>query len=213
MRASRGLPLRRPWAPLAGTLAPAIPLPPTRFPAVSSFAAIDFETANYERDSACAVGIAIARDGRIEQQITRRIRPPGSWFAFTHIHGITWEDVAQEPDFAQVWSDIAPLLEGVRFFAAHNAPFDEGVLRACCGSYAIDMPATPFVCTVKLARSRWSIYPTRLPDVCARLDIPLRHHDAGSDSHACARIVLAAQAEGWRFRGPSARDGAPRGLP
>ena len=30
--------------------------------------------------------------------------------------------------------------------------------------------------------------------------IPLRHHDSGSDAEACARIVLAAAAEGWRER-------------
>ena len=33
--------------------------------------------------------------------------------------------------------------------------------------------------------------------LCRRLRIPLRHHDAGSDALACARIVLAAQADGW----------------
>jgi DNA polymerase-3 subunit epsilon len=32
---------------------------------VTTFAAIDFETANYRRDSACAVGIAIVSEGRL----------------------------------------------------------------------------------------------------------------------------------------------------
>ena len=36
--------------------------------------------------------------------------------------------------------------------------------------------------------------------VLARLRIPLRHHDSESDAKACARIVLAAKAEGWRHR-------------
>ena len=56
-------------------------------------------------------------------------------------------------------------------------------------------PRTPFTCTVQLARKQWGIYPTKLPDVCRRLRIPLRHHDAGSDVEACARIVLAAEAD------------------
>ena len=46
-----------------------------------------------------------------------------------------------------------------------------------------------------------SIFPTKLPDVCGHLDIPLNHHDAGSDSLACAKIVVAAEGEGWRFKG------------
>ena len=55
---------------------------------------------------------------------------------------------------------------------------------------------------VRLARAQWRIYPTALPDVCRHLRIPLRHHDAKSDAEACARIVLAAEAEGWRmYRG------------
>jgi DNA polymerase-3 subunit epsilon len=45
---------------------------------------------------------------------------------------------------------------------------------------------------VRLARRVWGIYPTRLSDVCRRLGIPLRHHDAASDAEACARIVIAA---------------------
>ena len=57
----------------------------------------------------------------------------------------------------------------------------------------------------QLARSQWGIYPTRLPDVCRWLRIPLLHHDSGADAEACARIVLAAEAEGWRRRRQSRR--------
>ena len=67
------------------------------------------------------------------------------------------------------------------------------------------MPRVPFTCTVQLARSQWGICPTRLPDVCRRLRIPLRHHDSGSDAEACARIVLAAEAKGWHHKRQSRR--------
>jgi DNA polymerase-3 subunit epsilon len=167
---------------------------------VSNFAAIDFETANQRRDSACSVGITVVRNGRVAERTSRLIRPPGQLFSFTHIHGITWADVAGEPAFDEVWADVSRHLVGVRFLAAHNAPFDEGVLNACCEAYGIARPTLPFVCTVNLARSVWSIFPTKLPDVCNRLKIPLQHHDAGSDAEACARIVLAAQSGGWTFR-------------
>jgi len=55
------------------------------------------------------------------------------------------------------------------------------------------------VCTVQLARRQWDIRPTRLPDVCNYLDIELQHHDAASDSRACAKIVIAAEQAGWHY--------------
>ena len=45
---------------------------------------------------------------------------------------------------------------------------------------------------MRMARAAWDLYPTKLPDVCRRLGIALRHHDALSDAEACARIVLLA---------------------
>lgn len=60
-------------------------------------------------------------------------------------------------------------------------------------------PRTSFTCTVQLARTQWGIQRTSLPEGCHRLRVPLRHHDAGADARACARVVLAAEAEGWRL--------------
>lgn len=161
------------------------------------FAAIDFETANHDRDSACAVGIAIVRSGRLTSLERRLIRPPSDDFFFTYIHGIKWGDVCDEPVFAEVWEDLLPLFSGLKFFAAHNAPFDQGVLEACCRRYGISPPGTRFICTVQVARSVWRIFPTKLPNVCQSLDIPLNHHEAGSDAEACARIVITASEHGW----------------
>ncbi len=162
------------------------------------FAAIDFETANPRRDSACAVGIAFVRQGRLAAVERHLIRPPTPEFRFTHIHGLTWESVRDAPTFAEIWRIAGRRLRTAQFLAAHNASFDRGVLDACCRSYRLQPPPLPFLRTVKLARSVWGIYPTRLPDVCEHLGIPLRHHDPGSDAEACARIVLAATARGWR---------------
>ena len=163
---------------------------------MSSFVAIDFETANHHRDSACAVGLAAGRSGRIEIVQSFLIRPPKPQFTFTGIHGLRWEDVHDAPAFGELWPTLRAWIDNAEFIAAHNAPFDSSILRACCALYGIQVPRVLFTCTVQLARSQWGIYPTRLPDVCRRLRIPLRHHDAGSDAEACARIVLAAKVEG-----------------
>lgn len=166
---------------------------------MSTFAAIDFETANQDRFSACAVGIVVASGGRIVAREQFLIRPPGSYFCFTYIHGLAWRDVESAPDFGMLWPRLRRHLRRVDFLAAHNASFDRGVLNACCELAKVEPPRLPFVCTVSLARAWWSIYPTKLPRVCSELGIPLRHHEALSDAEACARIVLRAQGEGWTF--------------
>jgi len=156
------------------------------------FVALDFETADPGRDSACSIALVRVEGRRIVQREHRLIRPPQRTFAFTSIHGISWSQVAEAPTFGELWPQLAPLLAGARFIAAHNASFDAGVMRACCEQAALAPPVLPYLCTVKLARDTWNLRPTRLPDVCRHLGLALRHHDALSDAEACAAIVLAA---------------------
>lgn len=165
---------------------------------MGNFLAIDFETANNSRTSACSVGLVCVEEGRIVSEQVFLIRPPDRQFIFTYIHGITWDDVKTEPTFEGVWAEIKALADQADFLAAHNAPFDRGVLRQCCESYGLEVPCQQFVCTVQVARKQWNVYPTKLPDVCRRLGIPLQHHDALSDARACANIIIRAEAEGWR---------------
>lgn len=101
--------------------------------------------------------------------------------------------VASENDFSELWPQLWKLLDRADFLAAHNASFDQRVLLATCEHYELEPPPQRFLCTVALARKVWSIRPTRLPDVCESLDIPLsQHHDALQDARACAKIVIRA---------------------
>jgi DNA polymerase-3 subunit epsilon len=159
-----------------------------------TFVAIDFETADYGADSACAVGLVRVEGTHIVDRAHFLIRPPRRRFVFTYIHGITWRDVAEAPSFGELWPEIVTRFRGASFLAAHNASFDRGVLSACCRVYGLRPPTLPYLCTVRLARRTWNLYPTKLPNVCAFLNVPLKHHDAASDAEACARIVLAARA-------------------
>jgi DNA polymerase-3 subunit epsilon len=174
-----------------------------------TFAAIDFETADYGRDSACAVAIVRVEGQVIVDRAHYYIRPPRRRFAFSYLHGISWQDVVDAPTFLQLWPTLQEQLAGVEFLAAHNASFDRSVLHTCCAQARLNGPAHAFQCTVRLARAVWNIYPTTLPDVCRHLHIPLRHHNAGSDAEACARIVIAAMEAGVllpsRFSPPGRR--------
>lgn len=177
---------------------------------MSVFVAIDFETADQGRDSACSVGLVRVEHGAITQKVVQLLRPPRleggdlftpapAEFMFTYIHGIKPQQVLDAPTFAQAWPKLAPILKGADFVAAHNAPFDSGVLNACCEAAGLPKPAHRFVCTVRLARSTWSIYPTKLNNVCQQLKIELNHHEALSDALACAQIVIAAQKKGVKI--------------
>ncbi|MEM9137908.1 MAG: 3'-5' exonuclease [Cyanobacteria bacterium P01_F01_bin.42] len=159
---------------------------------MSTFVAIDFETAARSSNSACAVGLVRVENQEITQRFYALIQPPERQFEFTYVHGIHWHDVMNEPTFEQVWPLMLEKLEGAEFFVAHNASFDRRVLESCCKHYGIISPTTPFVCTVKLARKTWSLYPTKLNNVCDFLGIELEHHQALSDAEACAKIAIAA---------------------
>jgi DNA polymerase III subunit epsilon len=165
----------------------ALPLPP----ADGAFVAIDFETADYSPDSACAVGLVRVESLKVVHRESLLLRPPRRSVLFTHVHGINWEMVKDAPRFAFAWPRLAKVLDGASALAAHYASFDRRVLAACCQASELGVPTLPFLCTVQLARRTWRLKPNDLPSVCRRLGIGLVHHDPLSDAEACARIAIA----------------------
>lgn len=162
------------------------------------FAAIDFETANPRPESACAVGVVVCENGIIIDRIKHLIRPPHREFRFTRVHGLTWIDVADAPDFATVWLNLSETLSGVDFIVAHNANFDRSVLQSCCHTYGLQPPDASWICSVRTARSVWSVSNADLASMARFLCVPLDHHEPLSDATACAEIMLAAELDGWR---------------
>ncbi|MFO0658611.1 MAG: 3'-5' exonuclease [Polyangiaceae bacterium] len=160
-----------------------------------TFVALDFETADSGRDSACAIAMVRVENGAIVRRFSRLIRPPRSSFPNAWVHGIRWEDVRNERTFAELWPEMSPMFEGASYLVAHNAPFDRSVLRACCAAANVVEPAIPFECSMKMTRKIWKLASAKLNVICAHLGIPLKHHDAASDAEACALVVLAARRE------------------
>jgi len=162
-----------------------------------SVIAIDFETANERRDSACAVGLAWIADGRVARRVSHLIRPPELRFSPGNIrvHGILPADVRGAPSAAEALAPYLPEMAGATLIA-HNAGFDSGVLRASLAACGAPVPAFSFLCTLQIARR---VFPDPaghgLGKVAARLGIRFEHHDAGEDAYACAEIALAALRE------------------
>ncbi|MDR2418955.1 MAG: 3'-5' exonuclease [Treponema sp.] len=162
---------------------------------MKNFAAIDFETANGNHSSVCAVGMVIVREGQINEKWYRLIRPTPNyyWDWFTkEIHGIKYEDTVNEPPFPEVWGKLVPHLAGLPL-VAHNSSFDERCLRSVHEAYAMDYPDYEFHCTYQAARHvfRNELPNHRLPAVALRCGYNLtQHHHALADAEACAVIAI-----------------------
>ena len=161
---------------------------------LSSFNAIDFETANEQPSSVCSVGIVIVRNDVIVDSYYSLVHPEleyYQWFC-QRVHGLSAADTEDAPVFPSVWKEIEPLLEGYPL-VAHNARFDEGCLKAVHRVYQMDYPDYHFYDTLAASRRHFGC---RLPNhqlqtVAAACGYDLtRHHHALADAEACAAIAL-----------------------
>jgi len=159
------------------------------------FAAIDVETANAQRASICAVGIAIVDDGEVAERHHWLVQPPDGFQDFssfnTQIHGIRAEDVANAPLFSALVPQVSELLSGLPVLA-HNASFDIGAIRLACLASEAPMPTFHYSCTMALSRASLQLPSYSLPFCAEALGVTMgQHHDALADAEASARIALA----------------------
>jgi DNA polymerase-3 subunit epsilon len=165
-------------------------------PTVSlDFTAIDFETANPNRASACSVGLVRVRDGQIVHAAGTLIRPPARFSEFsgfnTKVHGISAAMVAGAPS----WRQVADWIRGYAaddLLVAHNAPFDMSVLRQACAAERMPAFGNDYLCTLALAKRAARLRSYRLPDVAAEFGVRLTaHHEASADARCAAQVAVA----------------------
>ncbi|MEM6643410.1 MAG: 3'-5' exonuclease [Bacteroidota bacterium] len=151
---------------------------------LESFTALDFETATRSPDSVCQIGLVRVEHGEIVQKVGKLIQPPKN--AYYHrnvmVHGIKPEDTKDAPLFEEVWFEVKKWLED-EVVVAHNASFDVNCLRSSLAYYDIVQPLFEVRCTRM-------IYRRGLAYLSKKYRIPLQHHDALSDAHACAQLYL-----------------------
>ena len=152
---------------------------------MTTFTAIDFETAQGSRTSICQVGLVRVENGIITNEINLLVQPPDNyyWSRFTAIHGIAAKDTVYAPSFGQIWHQIAPYIENQNVVAHNGFGFDFPVLDKTLDYYGLQIPSYNKFCTYK-------IYKSNLATLCQEHNIPLNHHDALSDAKACADLYL-----------------------
>ena len=118
----------------------------------------------------------------------------------TRLTGISEETVWDAPTFPELWPEIEPLMSG-GLLVAHNAVFDMGVLKKCLQYYEIDWkPYVRYICTVQMGRRILPGMSHKLDVLCDYYGIELDHHQAASDSRACAKILLRYLEQGADIR-------------
>jgi DNA polymerase-3 subunit epsilon len=160
-----------------------------------NFVAIDFETAEYSRESAISVGLAKYRNGRLVDSWYSLIRPPELYIRpdFTEIHGLTVPDVKDAPFFDAVWKKDIRSFIGKLPLAAHNAAFDMSVLRAALEWYKLSVPPLKYFCTLKLARTAWpELKSHALASLGEHFGIDYDAHNAMADAKTCGIIACKA---------------------
>lgn len=153
----------------------------------SPLAIVDVETTgmSYKNGGVIDLGILRIEQGQVVQTMRQLINPGTPLPAFiTQLTGISNQDVADAPSFADIAQDVYDLLEGC-IFVAHNARFDyafikEELLRA---GYQF---RPRLLCTVRLSKA---LYPQhrshKLDALIERFSIPmLERHRAFADAEA-----------------------------
>lgn len=159
-----------------------------------TFVAIDFETANSQPHSACAVGIVTVTNGEITDEYHAFIRPHDNEYSYSNIrvHGITPQVTESLPSFHAIYPEIKKRLQG-QTVVAHFEAFDRNVLKSAMRMYQLDydelLLSSPWQCTCRMAR-QLGLSPANLAACSAREGIALNHHEALSDARACALLYL-----------------------
>ena len=158
---------------------------------MSRYIAFDVETPNRFNNRMSAIGITIIEDEIITRKLYSLINSETSFDYFNiQLTGISEEMVLDKPIFPQIWDKIEPLMSD-SILVAHNAQFDMNVLKCCLRDYGITWKThVPYLCTVQIGRRALPKMSHKLNALCDYYGIELDHHHAGSDSLACAKILL-----------------------
>tara|TARA_R110000796_G_scaffold131100_2_gene246725 strand:+ start:3160 stop:4125 length:966 start_codon:yes stop_codon:yes gene_type:complete len=127
---------------------------------MSSFVAIDFETANEHRASACEIGVSVWNDGQLSSSQAVFVSPPAGLdyfdpFLTEQIHGITADMVEGSPQLDVFLDRMVTQIDGTPL-VAHNAGFDMSVIRHFCDYVDIPYPEVDYFCTATLARKSFA---------------------------------------------------------
>jgi len=153
--------------------------------------AIDFETANEQRLSACAIGLAFVKDNEIIDRKHFYIKPPAdhSFFANTYIHGIDSKDVKDADSFDIIWQNELSNYFNDHLIIFHNSSMDLSILKNVFERYKIIDYDLKYIDTMQLADTVGM--PRKLRELTAHLGVEFNNvHDPVEDAEVCAKAFV-----------------------
>ncbi len=156
------------------------------------FIAIDFETGNPKRVSACAIGYAKIENGEVTASNGHLIKPVGGHAPFqSKIHGIKEENTFDKPDFGELFPDIKDIFN---FPLIAHSMFDKQVLDALAEHFDLSLSVEYFDTSAMAKVKLPDLKNHKLKTLVKHFELPkFKHHDATEDAIACANIFLKLQ--------------------
>ena len=151
---------------------------------------IDFETANQNRVSACALGLVFIKNDRIAYQTSFHIKPPETEKFSSRtigIHGITAEDVDYAITFDELWEFELSKYFNQNLIVFHNASMDLSVLKNLFEYYSISDFNINYLDTMQLAEKTGNS--KKLAELAEKFDIEyIDKHNPEQDAKVCAYV-------------------------
>ena len=159
------------------------------------YVAIDFETANDSKLSACSIGAISFDNHRLGNKFESLIQPPNGhshlWGSNFRIHNISRSRYMSADQFPAVWKKLQKNINiSEKIIVCHNSGFDINVLKELFTFYKISTTKFYYLDTVNIGKLTWSTENYKLSTLANYLNIRLNHHDALSDATASAKIAI-----------------------
>ena len=156
------------------------------------FVAIDFETANQRKDSACSIGLMkMNNKGEVLNEYYTLIKPRYPYFdpRCMAVNGLSPTQILKAPSFDIIWPEVKEFIGNLPL-VAHNAAFDMGVLKYSLYSWGITVPEYEYYCTLQMSRKLMPCHKSYaltsiVPEV---LELTYNAHNASDDAYVCGRL-------------------------
>lgn len=151
---------------------------------------LDTETTGSNRTNDEVIELGVVRASNGEVLINQRFRPskaiePGAF----KVHGISEQQLINEPRFADRWAEYSTLLAGATVIG-WNVAYDRQMLEATCCKYDLLMPEIEWVDLMPLYKEfRRLPKNCKLSEACAAMGVRAGDHSAKADALATARVL------------------------
>ena len=155
----------------------------------------DIQTANESAASICAVAVAIFVEGNLIETRQWLVCPPKehdiSLAEFSEIHGLTYEDVRNAPDFSTVGKQFFAYLEDNVCIARNGKEQCHRISEASCHFDGIRTPKFLTFCTEYLSPRAWpDLSNCPLETVAGHIGHPIQNHSALEVAKASGRVLV-----------------------